>query len=59
VEKSGSLLEEGGKNYWLRQRLYVPGWRNLPENLGEVFPVSLVTRTPHVKKAAKKEECRT
>lgn len=55
VEKSGSLLDEGGKNYWLRQRLFVSGWRNLPENLGEVFPLSLVSRTPHVKKPPRKK----
>ena len=54
-EKSGYLLDEGGKNCWLRQRLCVPGWRNLPENLGEVFPMSLVTRTPHVKKRPRKK----
>jgi hypothetical protein len=54
VEKTGSLLDEGGKRCWLRQRLCMPGWKNLPENLGEVFPMSLVTRAPHVKKPPRK-----
>jgi hypothetical protein len=35
--------------------LFVSGSRNLPENLGEVFPLSLVSRTPHVKKPPRKK----
>jgi hypothetical protein len=34
----------------LRQPLCVPDWRNLTENLDEVFPMNLVTRIPVVKK---------
>lgn len=39
----------------LRQLLGVSGCRDLPDNLGEVFPMELVTRTPHVKKPPRKK----
>lgn len=50
--KAGDIV---GIHSRLRQPLCVQGCRDLPDNLGEVFPMDLVTPTPHVKNPPRKK----